>query len=431
MTEKREITKTEAGTAYQIEVLSKELKRLRKKLADQLALFDAPTMTKDVDTVKAELERLQQCYGEMCGVTSRLSPLLGKEKAEEIDEKLRWDGESVGKVGGAVKEWMKALEEVDNKSIRSSVSRSSRQTVKSKKDLEEESDEKKTPGTAGVKSFFEIMQAHSRLESQITLVDDVLQLEDDKMIKPELETLVRRYKDLLALSEKLPESELTEENLKVAGIVETATERVNGLKKKAKGVLAEIAEGRGSVVSEGSKRSGFRSSKNKDQESRRCFGRKDDRDTVSERGGKEKRTFGTRATSDIGRVDKNIGGFGMYGFYNDHMSTQKEKIIHEASRLQKRIETEVSLTESLLEVGGREVLQRRLDKLDRIEEEISSVHFQVRQLYIRIEDGDKVLKQIVQKEDKIRDHTEFQWSTLPSANIPLSPLAKVRSDVYD
>ena len=165
-----------------------------------------------------------------------------------------------------------------------------------------------TPGTAGVKSFFEIMQAHSRLESQITLVDDVLQLEDDKMIKPELETLVRRYKDLLALSEKLPESELTEENLKVAGIVETATERVNDLQKKAKGVLAEIAEGRGSVVSEGSRRSGFRSSKNKDQESRRCFGREDDRDAVSERGGKEKRTFGTRATSDIGRVDKNIGG---------------------------------------------------------------------------------------------------------------------------
>ena len=57
--------------------------------------------------------------------------------------------------------------------------------------------------------------------------------------------------------------------------------------------------------------------------------REDDWDAVSEGGCKERRTFGTRATSDIGRVDKNIGGFGMYGFYNDHMSTQKEKVIHE------------------------------------------------------------------------------------------------------
>ena len=65
--------------------------------------------------------------------------------------------------------------------------------------------------------------------------------------------------------------------------------------------------------------------------------------------------------------------------------------------------TDVPLTDVLQGGPSREVLQRRLDKLDRIEEEISSVHFQVRQLYIRIEDGDKVLKEIVQGEDKIRD----------------------------
>ena len=202
---KREITKTEAGVVYHVEVLSKEL--LRKKLAEKLAFFDAQTMTKYLKTVEAELDRLNQCFVEICDVISRLTPLLEKEKAEEMDEKVRMDGESVGKVGGAVKDWIEALGELDKKSILSSTSRSFRLTVKSNKSHKEEKEGRKTSRATGMKSCFEVMQAHSRLESQMSLVEDILQLEDEKMIKPELATLDRRYKDLIAFSGILPEGD--------------------------------------------------------------------------------------------------------------------------------------------------------------------------------------------------------------------------------
>ena len=344
MEEKREITKTEAGVAYQVEVLSKELKRLRKRLADQLALFDTQAMTKDLKTVEAELDRLNQCFVEICGVTSRLTPLLEKEEAEEMDEKVRLDGESVGKVGGAVKEWMKALGEVDRKSILSSTSRSSRRTVKSKKSHKEGGEGREISGTTGLKSCFEVMQAHSRLESQMSLVEDILQLEDEKMIKPELATLDQRYKDLLALSGRLPEGESTEENLKVKEIVEVATERVNEVQARANDVLAELAGGQGSVISStvSKKSSSTRNLKDKDQEVMTCFGSDNDRDVVSESGHKGRRPFGMSTRSDVGKVDNNAGRFGMYGFYGDHMSAQKEKVICGISKLQKRIAYEVN-----------------------------------------------------------------------------------------
>ena len=44
--------------------------------------------------------------------------------------------------------------------------------------------------------------------------------------------------------------------------------------------------------------------------------------------------------------------------------------------------------------------------MESLEEEISSVHFQASQLYTRVEDGDRVLKEIVEGEDKIRKMKE-------------------------
>merc|ERR1712083_925934 len=85
------------------------------------------------------MEKLNECYAEICSVSTRLTPLLEKEEAKEMEEKIRLDGESVRKVDGTVKDWVEALGEADQKSTRSGISRLSAQTANSKKDFGEKS----------------------------------------------------------------------------------------------------------------------------------------------------------------------------------------------------------------------------------------------------------------------------------------------------
>ena len=148
---------------------------------------------------------------------------------------------------------------------------------------------------------------------------------------------------------------MTEENQKIAEIVKAAATTVKEVQESAKGVLEEIGEDRESFLSKGSKKVDLGNVKNRDKGFMVWPDDKDDRDVVSEGGKKEKRVSDRSVMSDVVKLDRTRGRFGMYGFYSDHMSTQKEKASREISRLQKKIESELSLTESLLDVGGKDV----------------------------------------------------------------------------
>ena len=131
-----------------------------------------------------------------------------------------------------------------------------------------------------------------------------------------------------------------------------------------------------------------------------------DRDAVSDGGKREKNATGQLTMSDTGKDNRKGGMFEIYDSYDDHLRDQKERAKCGILRLQEKIKFELSLTESLLDVGGREVMQGRLVKMESLEEEISSIGFHASQLFRKVEDGENFLKEMLEEEDKIRKMKE-------------------------
>ena len=75
----REIKKTEVGKEYQIEVLSKEFRRLKASINKQISLFEKPGPN---FSLEAELERLNKTFSELSNVSDRLRPLISEEDAK-------------------------------------------------------------------------------------------------------------------------------------------------------------------------------------------------------------------------------------------------------------------------------------------------------------------------------------------------------------
>ena len=104
----RQVKKTEAWIEYQTEVLTKEVKQLRKGLTRQIGLFETLIQEADANKVKQELEKLRQIFAELWDVSNRLQPLLPKEEADQIEKETIMEGTNVDKLEKAVKEWLEA-----------------------------------------------------------------------------------------------------------------------------------------------------------------------------------------------------------------------------------------------------------------------------------------------------------------------------------
>ena len=76
----RQVKKTEAGTEYQTEVLTKEVKRLKRSLTRQIGLFETLIQEADGKRVKQELEKLHLIFAELCSVSDHLQPLRRQTK---------------------------------------------------------------------------------------------------------------------------------------------------------------------------------------------------------------------------------------------------------------------------------------------------------------------------------------------------------------
>ena len=113
----RVIKKTEAGISYQIEVLSKEYKRLKRSIANQVSLFDRITESGKEDEILQEVRKLDDILAELVGVSQRLSQLIEKEKANKIQDEVEAENQNIAKVKTAVNEWLEALREYPSHKI--------------------------------------------------------------------------------------------------------------------------------------------------------------------------------------------------------------------------------------------------------------------------------------------------------------------------
>ena len=92
--------KTPAGLDYQTDLLSKEVKRLRKSLTSQVGALDELVQTADATTVKQEFERLSGTFAELSSVSNRLCALISKEDATQEENALTLDGEKLERKRG-------------------------------------------------------------------------------------------------------------------------------------------------------------------------------------------------------------------------------------------------------------------------------------------------------------------------------------------
>ena len=90
--------KTPAGLDYQTDLLSKEVKRLRKSLTSQVGALDELVQTADATTVKQEFERLSGTFAELSSVSNRLCALISKEDATQEENALTIDGEKLERI---------------------------------------------------------------------------------------------------------------------------------------------------------------------------------------------------------------------------------------------------------------------------------------------------------------------------------------------
>ena len=126
----RAVKKTPAGLQYQIDLLEREVKRLRKSLTKQIGGFDELIQTADAREVQQELDKLKRTFTELCGVSTRLRLLFPKEdetqeeKGWEEEHAIRRDTENVERIQRAVEEWLEVkangIMQDDRRSVQSS-----------------------------------------------------------------------------------------------------------------------------------------------------------------------------------------------------------------------------------------------------------------------------------------------------------------------
>ena len=112
----REVKKTEAGREYQEDLLTKETARLKKTLANQVSVFDEliKASNGNPERVKEELGKLETTFAQFNSTSARLQKLVSEEKASQIDDTVRIEGESVERISSAAKDWLAAQGEVDD-----------------------------------------------------------------------------------------------------------------------------------------------------------------------------------------------------------------------------------------------------------------------------------------------------------------------------
>ena len=174
MSSRRQVTKTEYGRAYQRDLLTKEVNRLRKTLSNQIGGFDGlHGSVKEISIVEQELEKMNSTLTELIHVSERLSLVVTVEEAEKLKRDNARERENVGRMEIAIRDWIDARRRTEPEAAKP---HSEKASVESERDV----------GRTGKFAF-----KHSILMRQLGLVDEMLATDDTYLVKTEVKKLKR------------------------------------------------------------------------------------------------------------------------------------------------------------------------------------------------------------------------------------------------
>ena len=418
---KREVVKTEVGAEYQKELLTKEMKNLRKKLKEQLANVNNLTGTRDVSTIETEMEKVNILRTKMDTLAERLYPLLEEEAVQEMQEIVRNDKINVARVEEAVKEWLEALKDFDTNSMWSVNSKGSKEglptssgsaeKMKENTEVTQHTEQDEAPD---VESWPQVISKHGRLESQMSLIQDLLLGSDDKLLETELSTLGAMHAKFLAALERARGETDNTEYQKVEEITLEAAERVKALEYKARRRITELQEEERSARSHRTSKSvSSKISQVHKHKATLSQCRDIERTAFSETGGVKKAR--ERKGASLSDSFHNLRSRSWKMTSNDDLRSMKERFRLEVKRMIKKVTSEIQLTSDLVEVGGRDILQRRLERLERLEEEIGSGFFQSSQLFLE-EEKEEIERTTEELEEKLLQAKNCVVKALVSAS---------------
>ena len=189
----RAVKKTPAGLEYQIDLLGKEVKRLRKNLTNQIGGFDELIQTCEASRVQQELDKLKRTFTELCEVSTRLCLLFSKEdetqeeKGLQEEQEIRRDAENVERIQRAVEEWLEAKGDgvrLDDKRSNHSAKtiRSSCRSKEMKRKANQDNQKERIKEDS-MSPMIRLMRKCSRLENQAAICDDLLMVNDAVLLK--------------------------------------------------------------------------------------------------------------------------------------------------------------------------------------------------------------------------------------------------------
>ena len=363
----REVKKTAAGLEYQTELLSKEVKRLRRNLTSQIGKFDSLIQGTEARQVRLELEKLKAIFLELSGVSIRLCSLLSKEDSEPEEEALKLDAENVQKIDKAVEDWLKTKEGMqdDKRSVHPA------QGIRYQQEQdwygEEDgrrgvSEDKRKVENSGMGVMIRLMKKCTSLENQAGICDDLIAVNDTQMLKGEVRRLKQLHKDVSKLAQDVGSGLQREESYKVESIMN----RINRRVKETLLVAEEIvpAGDTGSVSSLVSNRSHFSvfSESKVGKISKGMKAWKNDAMSLRSEPGKHR----------SGKF--NLQEEGRYCYDNEKRNTEvdqvqkmKEELRNEFMDTRKMLGKEVQIVRSLIEHEDTQGLAGKLDYLQELQ----------------------------------------------------------------
>ena len=242
----REVKKTQPGIEFQRDLLTKEVRRLRKTLSKQIGLFDGLiNNTAEPETVEQELEKLNRNFAELSSASDRLSKLVTQEMAQQLNDAVIMEGNSVQRIENVVKGWLKAKDKVHSRVYETDERR--------EPTTEHEGDMRESQKRMNVGLTIEFMSKHSKLEKQIGLWDEIFMTNDTLLIGREMRKLKQVYAEVCEMSVAAREGLSAIENTKILNVMKTTGDRVEKIMEAAEELTSKDEEE--SIISQVSRRS--------------------------------------------------------------------------------------------------------------------------------------------------------------------------------
>ena len=189
------------GKEFKMELLEKEIKRLKRKLSDQINLFEHLLKSKNVEVVNRELEKADKILIDLKSTIERYIDINGEENAPTMST----EEESLLKIKKAFSDWTEALcakdEETrsgcsDMLSRKSTVLKASTELYKREVGKNEES------GKSNIQIVIDLTRMQVKLQSQIELFEELFNSKDESMIKRELLRLMKMFEEMRSIPEE-------------------------------------------------------------------------------------------------------------------------------------------------------------------------------------------------------------------------------------